>query len=399
MNMKPLDGIKVIACEHFIAGPLCTMMLGDMGADVIKVEPPDGGETSRSLGPPFVGGEAVYYLSFNRSKKDITINTRTPEGVEILKKLIKGADVLVENYRVGVMEKLGLSYEEVRAFNPGIIYCSISGYGHDSALKDKPGFDAMIQAESGLMDITGFPDGQPTRVGIALSDNTAGLYAVNGILLALISREKTGKGQHIDIALIDSLVSFLTYQAGHYFATGESPVRVGNRHPVITPYESFTAADGHLVMAVGTQRLWENFCNNVLKHPELIMDSRFITMSDRNTNQAQLKIIIEESTRQKTTDEWVELLTAAGIPCGRIRSVAEVLEDETLKARGMITEKEHPTAENNKVRLLGNPVKLSETPGDISVSPPLLGQHTAEILKELGYGDEEIHAFREKGIV
>jgi crotonobetainyl-CoA:carnitine CoA-transferase CaiB-like acyl-CoA transferase len=394
--VKPLDGIKVIACEHFIAGPLCTMILGDMGADVIKVEPPQG-ETSRSLGPPFLGGEAAYYLSFNRSKRDITIDTGTPEGIEILKKLIKGADVLVENYRVGVMEKMGLSYQEVSAFNPRLIYCSISGYGHDSPLRDKPGFDAMIQGESGFMDITGFPEGPPTRAGFALSDNVAGLYAVQGILLALMAREKTGRGQHIDIALIDSLVSFLTYQAGNYFASGESPHRLGNRHPVITPYEMFASKDGYFILAAGTQRLWERLCHEVLKLPELTKDPRFLTMADRNVNQPQLKAIIEELTVQKSTDEWIELLEAAGIPCGRIRTVGTVLEDENLKARGMVVEKQHPTA--GKIRLLGNPVNLSDTPGEINLPPPLLGQHTEEILKELGYNDEEIKELKAKGIV
>ena len=393
----PLEGIKVVDLGHFIAGPMCTMILGDMGADVIKVELPDRPDDSRSLGPPFIGGEATYYLSFNRSKRGITINTKTSAGVNILKKLLKEADVLVENFRVGVIAKMGLSYDEISALNPAIIYCSISGYGQDSPSKDKPAFDAMIQGESGFMSITGFPDGLPTRVGVALSDIAGAVYAVQGILLALIARQKTGKGQYIDIAIMDSLVSFLTYQAGIYFATGDSPTRLGNRHPVITPYESFVTNDGYVIIAAGSRRLWERLCNEVLKRPELIKDPRFLTMAERNTNQPQLKTIIEEQTKEKSSKEWIELLEKSGIPCGRIRTVGQVLEDENLKVRGMVVEKEHPTA--GKIRLLGNPMKLSHTPIEVSLPPPLLGQHTVEILKESGYSDQEIEAFKSKGIV
>ncbi|MFC1995503.1 CaiB/BaiF CoA transferase family protein, partial [Chloroflexota bacterium] len=352
---------------------------------------------SRSLGPPFVGGEAAYYLSFNRSKRGLTINMKNTDGINILKKLLKEADVLVENFRVGVMAEMGLSYQDVSALNPAIIYCSISGYGQDSPLKNKPGFDAMIQGESGFMDITGFPDGLPTRVGVAISDIAGAVYAVQGILLALIARQQTGKGQYIDVALMDSLVSFLTYQAGIYFATGDSPLRSGNRHPVITPYESFVTKDGYVIIAAGSQKLWERLCNEVLARPELIKDPRFLTMADRNTNQPQLKGIIEEQTKAKSSKEWIELLEKNGIPCGRIRKVGEVLEDENLQARSMVVAKKHPTA--GEIKLLGNPVKMPQMPIEISSSPPSLGQHTAEILKELGYSDQEIETLKSKGIV
>jgi len=395
--MKPLEGIKVVDLGRYIAGPMCGAILGDMGADVVKIESPSRPDESRSMGPPFVGGESAYYLSFNRSKRGMTVDTRTSAGIDILKKLLKEADVLVENFRAGVMAQMGVAYEEVTSFNPGIIYCSISGYGRDSPLKDKPAYDAMIQAESGFMDITGFPDGLPTKVGMSIADVSGALYAVEGILLALIARQRTGKGQHIDIALMDSLVSCLTYQAGSYFATGDSPARLGNAHHVITPYESFATKDGYVIIACASQRLWEKLCTEVLQRPELIRDPRFLTIADRNVNEPQLKVIIEEQTKIKSTQECIEILEKCDIPVGRIRKVAEVLEDENLKARGMVVEKEHPTA--GKIKLLGNPVKLSHTPGEVTLAPPLLGQHTLEILKGLGYTAQEITAFKSEGIV
>ena len=395
--MKPLDGIKVIDLGHYIAGPMCTMTLGDMGADVIKVELPASPDHSRALGPPFVGGESAYYLSYNRSKRAITINTKTKAGIEVMKKLLKESDVLVENFRVGVMARMGLSYEEVAAINPGIIYCSVSGYGQDSPLKDKPAFDAMLQAESGIMDITGFPEGPPTKVGISIGDTAGAVCAVQGILAALIARNKTGRGQHIDLSLMDALVSLFTYQAGVYFATGQSPSRLGNKHLVITPYEDFETKDGSIIIATASQKLWEMLCNKVLEHPELIEDPRFRTMSDRNTNQRQLKAIIEQLTKTKASKDWIEVLELNAIPCGYIRKVSDALESEHIKARGMVIEMEHPTA--GKIRLLGNPLNLSDTPIEASMPPPTLGQHTTEILKELGYSEREIEELKSEGIV
>jgi len=323
------------------------------------------------------------------------VNTRAPEGVDIVKKLLKNADVLLENFRPGVMGKMGLPYEAVHALNPKLIYCSISGYGQKGPLWDRPGFDVMIQAESGFMDITGFD--VPTRVGIAIADLVGGLYGAQGILTALIAREKTGEGQHVDISLLDGLVSFLSYQAGTYIATGQSPVRKGNRHPLSTPYENFATKDGQVIIAAGNQRLWETLCNKILMLPDLIKDSRFLTMADRNANEPALKQIIEEITSKKTTDEWIKSLEQEGIPCGRIRKVGEVLESENIKARQMLVEMEDPA--RGKLKLLGIPVKLSNTPGEIKLTPPLLGQHTEEILKNLGYSGEEIKGFKNKGIV
>ena len=368
-----------------------------MGADVIKVESPKSPDHSRALGPPFVKGEAAYYLSYNRSKRGISIDTRTEDGIKIFKHLLEKSDVLVENYRVGVMARMGLSFEEVHTINPRLIYCSISGYGQDSPMKDMPAFDAMLQGESGIMDITGFPDGEPTKVGISIGDTAGGLCAIQGILAALIAREKTGKGQHIDIALMDSLVSLFAYQAGIFFATGKSPSRIGNKHLVITPYETFATKDGSIIIAAASQTLWEKLCMKVLECPELIKDPLFLTMADRNIHQAELKEIIEKRTKTKKSSEWIGNLESVGVPCGTVRKVGEVLESDNMKAREMVVEIEHPAA--GKINLLGNPVKLSDTPLEINLSPPLLGQHTDEILIEFGYSPEEIERFKRDGII
>lgn len=393
--MKALEEIKVVDMTRFAAGPFAAMQLADMGAEVIKVEPPGKGDDMRQWGPPFIKGEGVYSMLLNKNKKSITVNTRTPEGVDIVRKLLKNADVLLENFRPGVMDKMGLPYEAVHALNPRLIYCSISGYGQKGPLWDRPGFDVIIQAESGFMDITGF--NMPTRVGVAIADLVGGLYGAQGILTALIAREKTGEGQHVDIALLDGLVSLLSYQAGTYITTGESPNRKGNRHPLSTPYENFATKDGQVIIAAGNQRLWETLCNKVLIQPDLIKDPRFLTMADRNVNEPALKQIMEEITSKKTTDEWIKLLEQEGIPCGRIRKVGEVLESENTKAREMIVEVED--AARGKMKLLGIPVKLSKTHADIRLMPPLLGQHTEVVLKELGYNEQDIKELKSKGAI
>ena len=393
---KPLSGLKVVDLSRFIAGPYCTMKLGDMGAEVIKVETPGKGDDSRALGPPFLEGESAYYLSFNRNKKSITLNLREKEAQEVLRKLIADADVFVENFRIGVTEQMGLTYEDVKTIKEDIIYCSITGYGHNSPYREKPSFDVMIQGEAGLMSITGFPDGPPQRLGVAIADVLGGFHAVEGILLALLVRNKTGKGQFIDVSLMDSIISILTYQAGNYLATGEAPTRVGNRHPMITPYESFETKDGYVIFAVGNQRLWESFVKT-LGREELNDDARFADMKNRNQHPAELKAIIEEITRQKNTQEWVEIMEKAGVPCGRIRTIDQVLTDPHVDVREMVVEKEHPTA--GMIKLTGVPTKLSLTPGEVSTAPPTLGQHTTEILKSLGYSDEAISEMKEKGVV
>ena len=393
---KPLSGIKVVDLSRFIAGPYCTMKLGDMGAEVIKVETPGKGDDSRALGPPFLDGESAYYLSFNRNKKSITLNLRDQKAQEILRRLISDADVFVENFRIGVTEQMGLTYDDVKKIKDDIIYCSITGYGHNSPYREKPSFDVMIQGEAGLMSITGFPDGPPQRLGVAIADVLGGFHAVEGILLALLVHQRTGKGQFIDVSLMDSIIAILTYQAGNYLATGEVPQRVGNRHPMITPYESFETSDGYVIFAVGNQRLWENFVKT-LGREDLNSDSRFADMKSRNQHPGELKNIIEEITRQKATEEWVRIMEEAGVPCGRIRTIDQVLKDPHVQVRELVVEKEHPTA--GRIKMIGVPTKLSLTPGEVILPPPTLGQHTADILKRLGYSEPEITTFKENGVV
>lgn len=393
---KPLEGIKVVDLSRFIAGPYCTMKMGDMGAEVIKVETPDKGDDSRELGPPFLNGESAYYLSFNRNKKSVTINMRESKGKEILHRMISEADVFVENFRIGVTEKMGLTYEDVKKINENIIYCSITGYGHNSPYREKPSFDVMIQGEAGFMSITGFPDGPPQRAGIPIADIMGGFHAVEGILLALLVKARTGKGQFIDVSLMDSIIAILTYQAGNYLATGDIPQRVGNRHPMITPYENFETSDGYVIFAVGNQRLWETFIQTLGRN-DLSEDPRFADMKSRNQNPSELKAILEEITKTKTTAEWVKVMEDAGVPCGRIRTVDQVLTDPHVDIREMVVEIEHATA--GMIKLTGVPTKLSLTPGAVSAPPPTLGQHTDQILAELGYTENEISELHQQGIV
>ncbi len=393
---KPLSGLKVIDLSRFIAGPYCTMKLGDMGAEVIKVETPGKGDDSRELGPPFLEGESAYYLAFNRSKKSITLNMREEKAKKILRRLIVDADIFVENFRIGVTEQMGLTYEDVKKIKEDIIYCSITGYGHNSPYREKPSFDVMVQGEAGLMSITGFPDGPPQRLGVAIADILGGFHAVEGILLALLAKNKTGQGQFIDVSLMDSIIAILTYQAGNYLATGKVPQRVGNRHPMITPYESFETEDGYVIFAVGNQRLWESFVK-ALGREDLNTDSKFADMKSRNQNPAELKAIIESITRQRKTEEWVAVMEQAEVPCGRIRTIDQVLSDPHIAVREMVVEKEHPLA--GLIKLIGVPVKLSLTPGSVTLPPPTLGQHTGEILSGLGYSKDEIAEMHKEGIV
>src|SRR4051812_6297400 len=370
----PLRGLRVIDFTRVLAGPLCTMLLGDMGAEVIKIEDPRHGDDTRAWAP-FVGGWSTYYLSVNRNKKSVALDLKSDEGRALLEDLLRTADVLVENFRPGTLERLGFGPDRARAMNERLIYCSISGYGATGPRRDLPGYDMVIQGESGLMDVTGFPETGPTKVGVAITDCLAALYAVQGILLAHIHRSRTGKGQFLDIALLDSAVSVLGLPVGIVAATGRSPGRLGNEHPSLAPYEPYPARDGQVVVAVANPRLWSRFCAAVgaetLEH-----DPRFDTNSARLANRAALNGAIRDLFADQAVEAIIERLTRAGVPCGRVRTIEEVLADPQLAARRMLVDM--PTGER-AVRVPGNPVKLSDAGEHASAAAPALGQHTDEV--------------------
>ncbi len=394
---KPLENITVVDLSRVLAGPFATMMLADMGADVIKIEEPTAGDDTRRWGPPFVDGESAYYLSVNRNKKSLTVNLRQPEGVAPVRRLVQAADVLVENFRPGALQRLGLGYEELRRLNPRLVYCSISGFGQTGPDSLRPGYDLVIQGEGGVMSLTGFPDGPPTKVGISFADMVAGLYAVQGILLALRIAERTGKGQHVDVSLLDCQVALLTFQAQSYFMTGINPTRIGNDHPMITPYETFPTADGFVNIAVGNESQWRRFCS-AIGRDDLAGDARFSSVRLRVENRQQLKPLLVSVLRRHTTAEWLAILAKAEIVCGPVRTVEEVLRDPQVVARGMVAQFDHPKIGPTKV--CGIPIKLSETPGEVRSAPPMLGEHSEEVLvRALGMSRQEISRLRGLGAI
>ena len=370
----PLNGLKVIDFTRVLAGPLCTMLLGDMGAEILKIEDPRHGDDTREWAP-FVDGASTYFLGVNRNKKSVAVDLKSAAGIALLENLIRSADVLVENFRPGTLERLGFGPDRARAMNERLIYCSISGYGATGPRRDLPGYDMVIQAESGLMDVTGFPETGPTKVGVAITDCLAALYAVQGILLAHIARTHTGKGQFVDVALLDAAVSVLGLPTGIVAATGRSPGRLGNAHPSLAPYEPFEAADGYVVVAVANARLWSRFCAAVGAAP-LEHDPRFATNSDRLANREALNQEIRRLFAGRTVESLIACMASAGVPCGRVRTIDEVLRDPQLTARRMLVD---VAAGNESIKVPGNPVKLSDAPVLPVGSPPALGQHTAEI--------------------
>ncbi|MCX6348646.1 MAG: CoA transferase [Candidatus Aureabacteria bacterium] len=387
----PLDGIRVLDLSRVLAGPFCSMLLADHGAEVIKIEQPGKGDDTRAFGPPFVKGESAYFLSINRGKKSVTVDMKSERGKEIIRRLAEKADVVLENFRPGVAEKLGFGYEAVKAYNPRVVYASVSGFGATGPDRLKPGYDLMIQGMGGLMSITGPAGGTPCKVGASISDILAGIYAFQGILLALFHREKTGKGQRIDISMLDCVISVLTHQAQNYFSTGAAPTRRGNRHPTICPYETFEASDGYVNISVGNDKIWQGFCDLIGKG-ELKNDPRFQTNPKRVENHDVLFPILNEIIKTKTVAEWLKALDTAEIPAGPILTLDQVLSHPQVLAREMVVEVAHPSV--GKLKLTGIPVKLSESPGKIAGAPPLLGQHTEEILESLGYTKEEISELR-----
>jgi len=394
--VKPLDGIRVVDLSRILAGPYCSMLLSDFGAEIIKIENPDKGDDTRAYGPPFLEGESVYFLSINRGKKSLTLNLKTPEAREILKKLIQQSDVLLENFRRDYLQSIGFGYDEVVKLNPKIIYASVTGYGHTGPWADRPGYDLAVQGQSGIMSLTGDPKGEPYKTGTSLADITAGLYATLGILLALQARQRTGQGQKVDVSLLDGQVSFLTYQAGIYFGTGKSPTRKGNQHPTIVPYETFKASDRWFNLAAGNDRLWQQFCD-LIDRPDLKTNEKFATNPKRVQNHAELHPTLEKIFASKTADEWLAILEKGGIPCGPIYSVSEVLEHPQVRAREMVVERPHPKLKS--VKMTGVPVKLSGTPGEAGTAPPMLGQHTQEVLRDLGYKDADIDRLKKAGAI
>src|SRR5215510_530107 len=378
-RMPPLADLRVIDLTRVLAGPFCAMLLGDMGADVIKIEETKEGDDARAW-VPFVGPWSAYFVGVNRSKRSVALDLKCPEGADNLRGRLAQADVFIENFKPGSLGKLGFSYEAVHKLNPGLIYCSITGYGKTGPRRHESGYDPIVQAESGFMSITGTPDGPPVRTGVATADYLAGLYAFGGILLALRERDRTGRGQHVDIALYDSVLSTLSMPAGVMQTTGREPQRLGNDHSSIAPYEVLSCADGMLMIGCANSRLWKQLCA-AIDRQELVEDSRFKTNTDRVKNRPALKIEIERGFAAYTVDLLVTRLTEFGVPCGRVRTVSQALADPQVQPRQMFIPFDDP--ELGSFRVLGNPIKLSETPADLSRRPPKLGEHTEEVLREL----------------
>jgi formyl-CoA transferase/CoA:oxalate CoA-transferase len=393
--MRPLDDLLVVDLSRALAGPYCTMMLADLGARVVKVETPQGGDDTRGWGPPFYDGESAYFLSINRNKQSLALNLKDPRGCDLLLRLIRRADVLVENFRPGTMDRLGLAYTTVHETAPRLVFCSISGFGQTGPYRERAAYDLIVQGMGGIMGITGEPDGAPMRVGVAIADICAGMFAAYGILAALRVRERTGKGQWVDAAMLDGQVAWMTYMAANYFATGDNPPRVGSAHLNLVPYQPFPTRDGFVNVAVGSEGLWHKFCE-ALEIP-IASDRRFATNADRVRNRALLLELLMPVFARRTTAEWVERLLQAGVPAGPIYRMNEVMEDPQVHHREMVVEVAHPRA--GRIRVNGVPVKFSETPGGVVNPPPTLGEHTEAVARELGYDAAEIAGLRRDGVI
>ena len=396
MGTSPLNGIKVLDLTRVLAGPYATMLLSDLGAEVIKIEQPGIGDESRNFGP-FKNGFSLYFMSVNRGKRSVTLNLKTERGQSIFKQLLQQTDVLVENFRPGTMQKLGLDYDTLKSEHPSLIYAACSGFGQTGPYAQQGAYDMIIQGMGGIISITGEPDGPPVRVGTSISDITAALFTTIGILSALHHRNQTGSGQFVDVAMLDSLVAVLENAVVRYFATGEAPKPLGARHPAITPFEAFASADGHVIIALGNDTLWAKFCEHVDRQ-ELITDKRFQTNADRTEHHSQLFPILSEIMFQRTTEDWINALGDIGVPCGPINAMDKVVTHPQVQAREMITRIAHEIT--GEVEVPGVPIKLSETPGSVDAPAPSLGEHTTDVLTGvLKMTPDEVEELRQDGVI
>jgi crotonobetainyl-CoA:carnitine CoA-transferase CaiB-like acyl-CoA transferase len=391
----PLAGIRILDLCRVVSGPFATMTLGDLGADVLKIEEPGRGDEARTYGPPFMGGESAYFLSVNRNKRSCVIDLRSPAGKELVIRLASVADVVIDNFRPGTMERLGLGFETLRQRNDALIQCGISGFGRTGSEAARPGYDLIIQGESGLMDITGDPAGPPTKVGTSIADLVTGLYAAQAVMAALAQRSRTGRGGRVDVSMLDAMASLLTFNAGMYFATGQSPKRRGNAHPTISPYETFRASDGWFNIGVANDRFWALFCD-AIERPDLRSEPRFARASDRAAHRSELTAILAPVFAMRPREHWTSLFGAAGIPSGAIRTVGEVCEAAQLSERGVVRSTEHPSA--GLVRYLASPVRFDDHAPPDARPAPLLGEHSREVVGEwLSLNADEIDDFEERG--
>ncbi|MFQ5684106.1 MAG: CaiB/BaiF CoA transferase family protein [Candidatus Binatia bacterium] len=393
----PLDGIRVLDLTRALAGPYCTMFLGDLGAEVVKIERPHVGDDSRGWGPPFLGDESAYFLSINRNKRSVTIDMKSPQGIELVRRLARISDVFVENFRPGTMERLGLGERELRGLNPRLIYASLSGFGADGPMKNYPGYDLIMQAWGGFMSITGMADGEPTKVAVAIIDVVAGLMLGKAIMAALFARERTGVGQRIDTSLLEAEVACLIPFASDYLASGKIPGRLGNAHPNIVPYQSFKTQDGYLVVGAASEGNWRRLCE-AIEMPELSDDSRFAKNAQRVENREELIRLLSAVFLKRDSATWIRLLGEGGIPCAPVNTIDQVFSAPQVLHRKMLIEVEHPTA--GTVRMAGLPLKLSNTPASVRLAPPVLGQHSEEVLRAwLKMSDHEVEDFKKRGII